>query len=173
MYTWTWREQMKLGGITGGIPWPADGLAGPVKPLSWYIKPLQRQDFQQESPWKILWTRNCWPDFFRRRIKSKKHLWYFFPRVFIDIFTAAPTVDGRTPKQPPGMVLKPCKYWEKLPTYLLAWSTVEALLTLFDNLLPLEPRNSVGRFRWGQRWGVESRKKNTMETQKSKKNNCW
>ncbi len=26
------------------------------------------------------------------------------------------TVDGWNPKQPPGMVLKPCKYWEKLPT---------------------------------------------------------
>ena len=24
-------------------------------------------------------------------------------------------VDGRNPKQPPGMVLKPCKYWGKLP----------------------------------------------------------
>ena len=57
----------------------------------------------------------------------------------------------------------------KIFSHLSAWSTVEALLTLFDNLLPLEPRNSVGRFRWGQRWGVESRKKNTMETQKSKK----
>ena len=46
---------------------------------------------------------------FWRRINSKKIQWYFFPRVFIDIFTAAPTVDGRTPKQPLGMVLKPCK----------------------------------------------------------------
>ena len=26
------------------------------------------------------------------------------------------TVDGWNPKQPPGMVLKPYKYWEKLPT---------------------------------------------------------
>ena len=27
----------------------------------------------------------------------------------------AHTVDGRNPKQPPGMVLKPCKEWDKLP----------------------------------------------------------
>ena len=26
------------------------------------------------------------------------------------------TVDGWNPKQPPGMVLKPCKSWDKLPT---------------------------------------------------------
>ena len=30
--------------------------------------------------------------------------------------TPIPTVDGWNPKQPPGMVLKPCKYWDKLPT---------------------------------------------------------
>ena len=30
--------------------------------------------------------------------------------------TSQGTVDGRNPKQPPGMYIKPCKWWEKLPT---------------------------------------------------------
>lgn len=38
---------MKLGGITGGIPWPAEGLAGPAKPLSWYIKPYKDRTFNK------------------------------------------------------------------------------------------------------------------------------
>ena len=28
----------------------------------------------------------------------------------------SPIVDGRNPKQPPGMYPKPCKQWDKLPT---------------------------------------------------------
>ena len=31
-----------------------------------------------------------------------------------------PTVDGRNPQQPPGTVLKPCKYWD---IYHIKWST--------------------------------------------------
>ena len=34
----------------------------------------------------------------------------------IEQFAQKQTVDGRNPKQPPGMVLKPSKEWDKLPT---------------------------------------------------------
>ena len=41
------------------------------------------------------------------------------------------TVDGRNPKQPPGMVLKPCKEWDKLPYQLVSRISAINSITLF------------------------------------------
>ena len=43
-----------------------------------------------------------------------------FCEFLIHHFQRLPTVDRINPKQPPGMVLKPCKSWDKLPSNWLA-----------------------------------------------------
>ena len=51
------------------------------------------------------------------------------------------TVDGRNPKQPPGMVLKPCKEWDKLPTstgFPNSW-TINGMILCVDCFKPLVP----------------------------------
>ena len=74
-------------------------------------------------------------------------------------------VDGRNPKQPPGMVLKPCKYWDKLPTNWCGISSINSskgqycFITLYCRIGKNGCRHAVPVF-FGQPLPSPEKKKN-------------
>ncbi len=86
---------------------------------------------------KVWWfvPRNLFPPVSRQRkaptapCRRSPHRWFSWG--YSALKTNEATVDGRNPKQPPGMVLKPCKWWDKITD--LNWCKISSINGMMDD----------------------------------------
>ena len=57
----------------------------------------------------VFWIEDFPWDFLVPEEKLEDLSWFLVPKMQLSIDTYGDTVDGRNPKQPPGMYLKPCE----------------------------------------------------------------